>query len=98
MKNSIDVVAQRIFATFFGLALFTFALGTITNNGAKANKETTAESTGKIMMHQNSFVHDGGYYYHILVWDSETGKSKLYNMDNGNLIKTSYNLPSSPLY
>jgi hypothetical protein len=51
-------------------------IGTI--NPAKADNPTVVNSTGKIMMDQNSFVHDGKFYYHVLAWDSETGKSKLY--------------------
>jgi hypothetical protein len=100
MKKSIDIIAQRIFATLIGLAVFTFALGTVFNNPAKADHVTATNATGKIMMHQNSFVHGGNFYWHIAVWDTETGKSKLYNFNpsNSSLKLSSYQLPSSPLY
>ncbi len=111
MKYTVDSAAQKIFAkmagmsmiifaSLFGLALFTFALGTITNNSAKADNPTTLNNSGKIMMHQNSFIHDGQIYYQILVWDTETGKSKFYNLNSENtgLEKSLISLPASPLY
>ncbi len=100
MKNSIDVVAQRIFATFFGLALFTFALGTVINNSAKADNTSTINGTGKIMMSESGFLMNGVPFYHILVWDTETGKSKLFVFDKNTtkMITPSYQLPASPLY
>ena len=100
MKKSIDVIAQRILATFLGLALFTFAIGTVMNNSAKADSPNTVNSTGKIMMSESGFVLNNSPIYHILVWDTETGKSKLYNYDkSSNKISTPpYQLPTSPLY
>jgi hypothetical protein len=73
-------------------------IGTI--NPAKADNPTVVNSTGKIMMDQNSFVHDGKFYYHVLAWDSETGKSKVYYFSkNEGVFKTlTTQLPSSPLY
>ena len=99
MKNSIDVIAQRIFASFFGLALFTFALGTIINNSAKADNPTTVNSTGKIMMSESGFSHNGKSIYNVLVWDTETGKSKIYGFNGiDRMVVASYQIPSSPLY
>jgi hypothetical protein len=99
MKNSIDVIAQRIFASFFGLALFTFALGTIINNSAKADSPTTANSTGKYQMSSAGFELGGKPIYNIVVWDTETGKSVTYTFDGvGNMVKAKFQLPSSPLY
>jgi hypothetical protein len=100
MKNSIDVIAQRIFASFLGLALFTFAIGTVMNNSAKADSPNTVNSTGKIMMSESGFLLNGKAMYHILVWDTETGKSKLYNFGTvtGKLTPTDYQLPTSPIY
>ena len=99
MKNSIDVIAQRIFASFFGLALFTFALGTIINNSAKADNPTTVNSTGKIMMSESGFSNGGKSIYNVLVWDTETGKSKIYGFNGTDrMVVASYQIPSSPLY
>jgi hypothetical protein len=43
---------------------------------------------------------NGKPMYHVLVWDTETGKSKLYGYNPvSNTIKNAdYQLPSSPLY
>ncbi len=71
-------------------------VGTI--SPAKADQPTSTMTTGKIMMHQNSFVYNGNYYFQVVVWDTETGKSKFYEMDDGKLISSGYSLPSSPLY
>ena len=100
MKKSIDVIAQRILATFLGLALFTFAIGTVMNNSAKADSPNTVNNSGKIMMSEGGFELNGKAMYHILVWDTETGKSKLYNFGTatGKLTPTDYQLPTSPIY
>jgi hypothetical protein len=99
MKNSIDVIAQRIFASFFGLALFTFALGTIINNSAKADNPTTVNNSGKYQMSAAGFELGGKPIYNTVVWDTETGKSVTYTFDGvGNMVKAKFQLPSSPLY
>ncbi len=67
-------------------------------NPVQADSPATTAASGKIMMHQNGFVMGGKPYYHILVWDSESGKSKLYWFSSGSLVKVDYQLPSSPLY
>jgi hypothetical protein len=91
--NAFQKIALSLGVFFFGLGFLVYSF-----SPAKADKVSINEGTGKIMMHQNSFVHNGSYYFQVLVWDTETGKSKFYNMDNGNLVKTDYSLPSSPLY
>jgi hypothetical protein len=99
MKNSIDVIAQRIFASFLGLALFTFAIGTVMNNSAKADSPNTVNSTGKIMMSESGFSNSGKSIYNVLVWDTETGKSKIYGFNGiDRMVVASYQIPSSPLY
>jgi hypothetical protein len=100
MKKSIDVITQRM----FGLAAIIFALcfgiATITNNSVKADHPGTINETGKIMMDQNTIVHEGKIFYHILAWDTETGKSKMYyqNTSDGSYKTSSNQLPSSPIY
>ena len=99
MKNSIDVIAQRIFASFLGLALFTFAIGTVMNNSAKADSPNTVNNTGKIQMSATGFEINGKPVYNIVVWDSETGKSKIYTYaNNGEMITATFKLPASPIY
>lgn len=67
---------------------------------AKADNPTLTNGTGKIMMSESGFVVNGNPFYHILVWDTETGKSKLFwfNSTSRTLKSTDYQLPSSPLY
>jgi hypothetical protein len=99
MKNSIDVIAQRIFASFLGLTLFTFAIGTVMNNSAKADSPNTVNNTGKIQMSATGFEINGKPVYNIVVWDSETGKSKIYTYaNNGEMITATFKLPASPIY
>ena len=100
MKKSIDAIAQRILASFIGLSLFTFAIGTVTNNSAKADSPNTVNNSGKIMMSESGFLLNGFPMYHVLVWDTETGKSKLYNYNRNTskLTSSDYQLPTSPLY
>lgn len=100
MKKSIDVITQRMFGLAAIIFAVCFGIASITNNPAKADNPAITDATGKIMMQQNSFVFDGTFYYHILAWDTETGKSKIYiyKKSSGSLGTTSYQLPSSPLY
>ena len=99
MKKSIDVIAQRILATFLGLALFTFAIGTVMNNSAKADSPNTVNNSGKIQMSATGFELNDKPVYNIVVWDSETGKSITYTFDGlGNMVKAKFQIPSSPLY
>jgi hypothetical protein len=75
-------------------ALLIFA---IKYNPVKASGEFANSSAGKIMMHQNSFVYNNQYFYNILVWDSETGRSKLYYTNSKEWVLDTQ-LPASPLY
>jgi len=75
-------------------ALLIFA---IKYSPAVAAGDTSNNAVGKIMMYQNSFVYNNQYYYNILVWDSETGKSKLYYTNSKEWVLDTQ-LPASPLY
>jgi hypothetical protein len=81
-----------------GTILFGSAALISTINPAKADNPTTTDSTGKILMSESGWVYNGSPMYHILVWDTETGKSKLYVYDKGKMINANYQLPASPLY
>jgi hypothetical protein len=97
-KLNLLETSKAIMFLLIGAGIFMFGAASFFNNPVKADHEAQTSGIGKIMMHQNSFVYDGHYYYQILVWDSETGKSKIYDIDNGNLEKANYSLPTSPLY
>ncbi len=75
-------------------ALLIFALK---YSPAKAGNDISNNSSGKIMMDQNSFVYNNQYYYNVLVWDTETGRSKLYYTNSKEWILDTQ-LPASPLY
>jgi hypothetical protein len=83
-----------------GTILFGSATLISTINPAKADNPTTFNSTGKIMMHQESSQRDGKSYYNVLVWDTETGKSKMYylSFSEGVYKISGGQLPSNPLY
>ena len=91
--NAFQEIALSLGVLFFGIGVFIYSISPV-----QADNPTVTNSTGKYMMHQNSFVYNGKFYFHILVWDSETGKSKIFNMDDGTLVRSDYQLPSSPLY
>jgi hypothetical protein len=52
------------------------------------------------MMSESGFLLNGKAMYHILVWDTETGKSKLYYLGTatGKFHSADYQLPASPIY
>jgi hypothetical protein len=83
-----------------GTILFGSAALIATINPAKADNPSTVNSTGKIMMDQINIQNEGKSYYHILVWDTENGKSKMYfqNKSDGTYKTGTNQLPSSPLY
>ncbi len=83
-----------------GTILFGSAALIATIIPAKADNPTTENSTGKIMMDQMAYVRDGKTFYNILIWDTETGKSKMYyhSISEGTYKVSSGQLPSSPIY
>jgi hypothetical protein len=83
-----------------GTILFGSAALISTINPAKADNPTTLNSTGKIMMDQVNVTKDGKSFYHTLVWDTETGKSKMYYLSftESTWKVASNQLPSSPIY
>jgi hypothetical protein len=93
--NAFQKIGLTVAAILFSCAALFYSI-----NPAQADNPTTINNTGKIMMNQNSFVHNGTYYWHILAWDTETGKSKMYgfNKSTATLGSASYQLPSSPIY
>ena len=95
-----DKIAQRLFG--FAAIVFAFAALIYSTNSATASNPNTGYETGKYMMSLTSVMNseDTSYWY-ILVWDTETGRSKMY-YGNGKIGKiegagSSFNLPSSPL-
>jgi uncharacterized protein YneF (UPF0154 family) len=88
-------IAAILAVVFFGGGFFISSI-----SSAKADNPTVTNSAGKIMMSESGFLLNGKPAYHILVWDTETGKSKLHTYDfpSGKIVNATYQLPSSPLY
>jgi hypothetical protein len=91
--NAFQKIGLTLAAIIFSCAALFYAI-----NPAQADNPSATNSTGKIMMSESGFVMNGNPMYHILVWDTETGKSKLHVYDEGKIINANYQLPSSPLY
>jgi hypothetical protein len=85
---------------FLAVVLFGGGFFMSTINPAKADNPTTVNNTGKIMMDQVNVTKDGKSFYHTLVWDTESGKSKMYYLSftESTWKVASNQLPSSPLY
>jgi hypothetical protein len=101
MKNLKFVdFCKGIMFLLIGIGIASFGIASISNNSAKADSPNTVNNSGKIQMSTAGFVLNNNPVYNVLVWDTETGKSKLYNFDRGTnkLVAPSYQLPSSPLY
>ena len=90
---------QKIGLTFAAI-IFSCAALFYSINPAQADNPTMTNNVGKIQMSEGGFVMNGKPMYHVLVWDTETGKSKLYayNPVSNTIKNADYQLPSSPLY
>jgi hypothetical protein len=104
MKN-LDLISKRI--TVIGItlcgvllsaSLLVFAIGSVTKGYATDAKSTyqnapaTNAAAGEIMM--TPYVYTDNTLG-ILVWNSTTGKSQRYTLDNGAWVKK-VNLPANP--
>lgn len=86
----------------FSLILFGAAALIYSSAPAKAAQPNTTYATGKYQMQMNAVLNDAStMYFYVLVWDTETGYSKMYyGSDKLGKITTAgsaFNLPSSPL-
>ena len=86
-----------------GIALIIFATAALMYSirPAQADAPQTMYATGKYQMAITSMMRsDNSSLWYILVWDSETGRSKFYygSVDKGtNAAYSKFQLPSSPL-
>jgi hypothetical protein len=84
------------------LALVLFAVAAIfhSNPSARAHAPQTMYATGKYQMTITSLNIDNKPYWYVMVWDTETGRSKFYagGLEEGtHTVFKMYQLPSSPL-
>lgn len=100
MKNLKFVdFCKGIMFLLIGVGIASFGIASISNNSAKADSPNTVNNSGKIMMSESGFSHNGKSIYNVLVWDTETGKSKIYGFNGTDrMVVAGYQIPSSPLY
>jgi hypothetical protein len=100
MKNLKFVdFCKGIMFLLIGIGIASFGIASITNNIAKADSPTTVNNSGKYMISESGFSNNGKSIYNVLVWDTETGKSKIYGFNGTDrMVVASYQIPSSPLY
>jgi len=94
-----DKITQR----FFGLAAIIFAFAFLIRSASPAHADVgpqTTYSTGKYMMSLQAEIGSNQMNWYILVWDTETGRSKFYygNKNEGmGAANSKFQIPSSPL-
>ena len=100
MKNLKFVdFCKGIMFLLIGIGIASFGIASICNNSAKADNPSTVNNSGKYQMSSVGFEINGKPVYNIIVWDSETGKSKIYTYaNNGEIIAATFKLPAAPLY
>jgi len=83
----------------FGVAAIVFALDTVISN-LKADNPATLNDAGKVMMSSCGFVASSGHIiFDVIVWNTETGKSKIYGSNGKDaMLPERFQLPASPLY
>jgi len=98
-KLNLLETSKAIMFLLIGAGIFLFGAASFFNNPVKADHVAQTNGMGKIMMSESGFLMNGKPVYHVLVWDSETGKSKIYGFNGINkMVAADYQLPSSPLY
>lgn len=85
----------------FGLLLFGAAALVYSASPVQAdNGPQTTYSEGKYMMQMQAIWADDQMNWYTLVWDTESGRSKIYYANHDNNMRAAsshYQLPSSPL-
>lgn len=98
-KLNLLETSKAIMFLLIGAGIFMFGAASFFNNPVKADHVANQLSTGKYQISTTGFELNGKAIYNVIVWDSETGKSKIYGFTSeGKMILTGFQLPSSPLY
>jgi hypothetical protein len=98
-----DKITQRLCASLFGTAAIIFAFAFLIRSASPAQADNGPETTytsGKYMIQMDAIWAESRMNFYTIVWDTETGRSKLYfgNTDVGmKSANSGYQLPSSPL-
>ncbi len=92
--NAFQKIALSLGVLFFGIGVFIYSI-----SPAQADNPTTVNNSGKVQMAVDGFALNGKAVYNVVVWDTETGKSKTYTYDGvSKMTVAGYQLPASPLY
>jgi hypothetical protein len=98
-----DKITQRLCASLFGTAAIIFAFAFLIRSASPAqadNGPQTTYSTGKYMMQMEAIYAQDQMNWYTLVWDTESGRSKIYYGNKEVSMQgasSHYQLPSSPL-
>jgi hypothetical protein len=110
--TSIQAFSKFFAILLFGGALFIFSIGSLSADSndktfsfpdklAENDISTIQSSNGKYMMQMEVYKNNEGVpQWIILVWDTQTGKSKLYSKDKdkGTIpAHSGWNMPANPL-
>jgi hypothetical protein len=94
--KGISLVVGSVALLFFGAAALIFS-----TTPAQADAPQMGNGAGKYQMSLSSLVSSKGTtYWYVLVWDTETGRSRMYYGNQNAGMKAAggqFNLPSSPL-
>jgi hypothetical protein len=98
-------IKTKFLSVCLGISVVLFSFGFVIRSFTPATAQTNLGGnlsdckTGKYQMQLSSFVFGQTVYYRVLIWDTETGKSKQYISSSGSSTweVSSENLPSSPL-
>jgi hypothetical protein len=92
--NAFQKIVLSLGVLFFGIGVFIYSI-----SPAQADNPTTVNNSGKVQMAVDGFALNGKAVYNVVVWDTETGKSKTYTYDGvSKMTVAGYQLPVSPLY
>ncbi|WMX14625.1 hypothetical protein [Aureispira sp. CCB-E] len=94
--KGVALVFSAVALLLFGAAALVYSASPVQAN----HEPKTTYGTGKYMMSLSSIYGEGRANWYILVWDTETGRSKFYygNKNEGmNAANGQYQIPASPL-
>lgn len=93
--NAFQKIGLTVAAIIFSFAALFYSI-----NPAEAENPDQNNNMGKYMFSTTGFIFNGKPAYNVLVWDTESGKSKIYGLNPTTLkmIQESFQLPASPIY
>lgn len=100
MNNTSFFEKCKGIALILGVVLFGTAAVLFSTTPAQADAPQTTYATGKYQMAMTGVANNGKVFWYILVWDSETGRSKFYYgtpSDVTRVAHSPFQLPYSPL-